>query len=628
MLALLAPAAGAAGKDIPLYLGKPGDINVNGVLKEWGRAFTSLSYVTQGSASGCAMDVALAYDDQYLYLAGEITDHKLVRTAALAPTEDHAELLLTFPDEAGQYRTVYELELYAGVPGKSAGQVKARGLGVVSSAQIVEAPTHNGYDIEVKIPWNLFPAAARTRSGIRGAVLYVNSNGAGVAGVLSTADRTSPAAGLPFLLTAPEQSLQQLMHDRALHAPTQDVQADVAGDAMRERVLLADRFLIVLGPHFRDGTEFTYNDLGADASAGEIPFFEVRDVNGDGKADIAMRKRHGVGGGWREIFQILTFDASGAIQSLFEHETGISSSIGTVQNSVRLVPGARGASVQISLGTVTGYNAANYREPTETAREPLLLPWGTVRSRTYEWDGSKFKKSAEQKKEPGQGAGGGGSGVPVPQPPRPPTADELLDQVFALYRSERKIGQQLKPRFDFVTDVAEDERNERILVLDRDIVVFGKGFKQGRGYVYVTLSQYAEAKDIFDVTARDLTGDGHADILVRGMQRTKAPPELGTGDLVRETLFVYTVSPQAISRVFATETALGLEDKRIQGLVSFLAGRPGLDIELRPGRSLGWDRTTWPYKQDTEEVSGIEPLLLPWTKQPVRYRFSGEKFSR
>ena len=65
---------------------------------------------------------------------------------------------------------------------------------------------------------------------------------------------------------------------------------------MIERVLVYDRYLVVLGPHFRDGNEYYFADLGVDVSAGQLPMFEVRDVNGDGKADIVLRKRFGTAG--------------------------------------------------------------------------------------------------------------------------------------------------------------------------------------------------------------------------------------------------------------------------------------------------------------------------------------------
>jgi hypothetical protein len=614
----------AAGTEVPLYLAKPGDINVNGVLKEWGNPFTPLSHTVQGSPAGCKMEGAMAYDDQFVYVAGEVTDKQFVRTAAFGPNEDHAVVILTFPDDQGQYRTLYELEIYAGAPGKSAGQVKARGLGVVATAQLVEMKTSDGYDFEVKLPWNLFPPAARVRTGIRGAMLYYNATGGSISGVIGTVDKTSPASSLPAMPTACEQSLKNgLLKDRGISAPPNyDIKADVAGDAMKESVLVYERYLVVLGPHYRNGSEYFYTDMQADSSAGLVPLFDVKDVTADGKGEIVMRKRVNVGAGWRELFAVLGFDKDGSPKSMFEHETGISSTVGTIQNDVRI----NGKSITFALGTHNGYNSANFKEPIDTDRAPMLLPWGDIKSHTYEWNGKAFTQTAQEKKAAGDNSAP--QGPPAPPAPRPPTSDELLDQVFTLYKTERKIAHGVAPRFDFVTNVAEDERSERILAHDRDIVVFGKGFKEGRSYVFVTLSAFQDAKDIIDMTARDVTGDGLADIIVRGVQRTKPPEELGAGELVREVMFVYTVSPQGITRVFAVESALSIGEKRMQGIVSFLAGRQGLDIEVRPGRSIGWDRSSWPYKQDTEAVSGLEPLLLPWTAQPVRYKFTGERYSR
>ena len=359
-------------------------------------------------------------------------------------------------------------------------------------------------------------------------------------------------------------------------------------------------------------------------NSGQLPMFEVRDMTGNGKAELVVRKRISRGGGWRELLQVLAFRGD-TPQPIFEHETGISSSIGTIQNDVRLTKSGSGYAIQISLGTHKGYDAGSYNEPTETEREALLLPWGTVQSRTYVWDGSNFKKKSEQTKEadaapPPRPAG--------PPPPRPPTPDELLDQVFALYKKEHKISKDAQPNFDFVTNVAADEQMERVICHGRDLVVFGKGFREGRGYVSMTMPQFTSSGDIHHVSAHDLTGEGHADIIVRGSQRTEAPEDMGEGELVREVLYVYKVDETTITRVFAAETAVSLDDQRIHSLLAFVPTASGLDIELRPGRAVGWDRVTWPYAQDTEAVSGVEPIVLPWTESPVRYRFVDGRYGR
>jgi hypothetical protein len=614
-----------ADDELPMFIAKPGEIKIDGVLRDWGGTpFAALSETLQGTGGGTRVRAALAYDERYLYIAANVVDPKLVRTSSYGAGEDHAELALSFPDDQGSYGRVYELKLYAGDPGKVAGQVKAAGLGVVASAEIVEAPARDGYTFEAKIPWSLFPPAATNRLKIRGAIRYYDSNGRGISSILSTAPK-GRAADLPLLTLAAEQSVRAgLLREKSIVAgPSVDVVANVTGDAMKERVQLYDSYLVVFGPHFRGGTEYYWTDLGVDPKSGELPMFEVRDLTGDGKAEIVLRKRVGKGGGWRELLEVLSFANGDAPQTVFEHETGISSSVGQITNDVKLIPSGRGAQIQISLDAASGYTADNFHEPMDTSRPALLLPWGSVRSRTFGWVGTSFVKQTEQSQKPGAAAPPRPAAPPAP---RPPTSDELLDQVFALYRKDHGIAANAKPSFDFVTNVGADEQTERIICHGRDLVVFGKGFREGLGYVSLNMPQFEHNEDIAHVTARDLTGDGLAEIIVRGRQSAKAPEDIGEGTVVREVLFAYSVSESAITRIFGAETALTFEDKRIQSSLAFLAGEPGLEIEIRPGRAVGWDRRTWPYKQDSESVSGLEPIVLPWADTPHRYRFDGTRY--
>ena len=459
---------------------------------------------------------------------------------------------------------------------------------------------------------------------------YYDTQGSGISTVLSSADK-GRAEQLPHLPNAAEQSLRSgLLSEKGIVAePSRDLVANVAADAMNERVLLYDRYLVLLGPHFRDGAEYFWSDLGVDVARGGLPFFELHDLTGDGRAELVVRKKFDRGSGSREMLQVMSFAPNGTPESIFEHEIGISSSAGSIQNTVRIEGTGRGASVVVGLGESSGFSSATYNEPTDTNREPLLLPWGTVQSRTFGWDGKHFKMTSEQAKPAGEpGAAATPAGPPAPPAPRPPTGDELLDQVFALYKKDRNIAANAAPRFDFVTNVAEDDRMERIVCHGRDLVVFGKGFREGRGYVSLNMAQFAQPADIVDVTARDLNGNGLAEILVRGIQTGKAPTELGEGNLTREVFFAYTVYSDKIARIFAAETAVAMPGMRLQSTLAFVASRSGLDLELRPGRAIGWDRQTWPFKQDTDAVSGVEPVVLPWTANPVHYHFDGTAYTR
>ena len=625
--------ASPAHADTPLFLTEPDDITIDGVLDDWeGMPFFPLDSRIQGTSRVVAR-AALASDRSHIYVAASVVDPSFVRTKRYGNNEDHLELLLSFPDDNEQYGRVYEVKLFPGKPGEIPGRVVAVGLGQVRGSVIVEAPTKTGYSVEAKVPWSLFPPATQTRIKIRGALRYLDGDGRETTGIVASAT-SARGSEMPLLSTASEQSLERgLVAEKGLRRPTVDLLANVAGDGLKERVLLYDRYLVVLGPGFRGGSDYFWSDIEVSPTAGSLPMFEVRDVTGDGRGDIIIRKRVKRGNGWREMLQVLSFYGDDTPGSVFEHETGIGSSIGSIENTVAFVPSGRTVSIVISLGTDTGYDASNYQEPVETEREPLLLPWGTVQSRTFAWDRTRFVKRSEQSKAPGEVPPHRAEPpvvprVPSPPPPRPPSSDELLEQVYSLYKREHGIEAHASPTFDFVTNVAGSDELERIICHGRDLVVFGKGFREGRGYVSLSLQQFQAARDIHDVSAFDLTGDGRADIIVRGTQRAAAPDELGQGEIVREVVFVYRVDESSITRVFGAETAVSVGRHRMHSLLAFVPTADGYAIEIRPGRVVGWTRATWPYGQDTEAVSGVEPLVLPWTARAVRYRYEGLGFVR
>ena len=619
LVLLLASSARADGIAIRPDVLKPGEIKLDGIPREWPSAMTQLGKVITGSpGADLGMRGSIAYDDTHVYVGAEFKDERLVRTSACGEAEDHASLLIAFPKAGGGY-AVHEVNLFPGDPGKTAGAVKRKGGGAVAGAKIVEAPKPPGaYTFEAQIPWNAFAEAARTRVGMRAALRYYDGDGRSVKTIIGTSTDV-PGADLPRFAIESEQSLEDgLLKEKGITSPpSHDRFADVAGDGMLERVTVYDRYLAILGPHFREGKEYYFADLGVDVNAGQMPHFELRDVNGDGKADIVTRKRLGNSGEYREVLFITAMGPGDTPFILFQHEVGIHGPTGTITNEVKFGGGAR-PTIEIGVGSVNGYNAGNYREAVETSMDPLLLPWGTIKAQIYEWNGKTFTKAREEKQAPGAGAARSSSAVaegprPTALPPaaRPPTPDELQDQVYALYKRDRHVVGRARPRFDLAVDLAEDTRKERVLLHGRDLVVFGKGFKGGAGYAFMTLEQFADAADIVDVDARDITDDGKAEILVRGMIRSLAPKELGfkKGTVVdREVMLIYAVTPQGIARVFGAETGRALDGKRVQGTLAFLPGSRGLDIEVRPGRAFGFSEKTYPFNQDRARIGGLEPL--------------------
>jgi hypothetical protein len=210
--------------------------------------------------------------------------------------------------------------------------------------------------------------------------------------------------------------------------------------------------------------------------------------------------------------------------------------------------------------------------------------------------------------------------------PRPPTADELLDRVYGLYKRERAVGGG-RPRFDFVTDMAGDSGPERVLIHQKDIVVFGKGFRNGQSYAFITVG-VGDPKDILDATASDLTGDGKAEVIVRAVLHAKASKALG-GDVVdRHALLIYGIRGDAVVRLFGAETGRSVGKNQILGAVSFSSGSGPTRIELRPSRALGWTEDSYPFPPDTTAAGGLEPLLLPWSSEKRSYRYDGSQFVR
>jgi hypothetical protein len=608
--------ASAEGTSLRANLVEAKSIKLDGVPKEWA-ALSPLGFAVKGRAGKPDLEAhaGLAYDANNVYIAADVTDD------VLRAGGDHLQIVLGFPGG-----NVDEIDLYPGDPGKTPGSAKTKDGAAIAGARVVEAPRSGGWSLEASVPWTAFPQAKLVRVGLRGAIFVHDADSsATVKSIVGTAP--SPAyASLPSINTEAEQSLfVGLIHEKNLRgAPRYNLLADVAGDAMKERVLVFDRWLVVLGSSFRKGSEYYYGDLGV--AGDQIPSCELRDVTGDGQSEIILRKRFVSGSRTREMVQVMSFGAGEVPLPIFQHELSVSTDAGSVADDLSFTTDGGKTAIKITPGKATGFNAGNYREPTETAYDPVLLPWGAVASRTFKFNGKEFSRSSEEKQAPGAAST---SSAPIeatlPKAPPPPSAGELLEKVYELYKRDR--GSSGRPRFDFAADLTGDKQAERVLLHERDLVIFGKGYKGGTGYTFLTLSQFAAAGDILDVTARDVTGDGKVEILVKGVIHASAPREAGGGTVDREIVMIYQLASDGLKRIFSAEIARAIGRRRVQGTIGF--GGKGDEIELAPGKAVDWTEKTYPFNQDPSAVGGIEPLILPWSNaRAVRYRWTGSGFSR
>jgi len=605
---------------------------LDGVLKEW-HARTPAKETLSGNTSALSLDVAVQSSDDTLWVAAEIADAKLTRSSKYGANEDHVTLTIAFPSGRGALKA-YEIGLWPGSPGSSPGAVKwTAGPNAgqkVAGAKLVENDVKGGVSLEASIPWSSFAEAQSTRVGMRAALRYHDGDGASVTGVLGTGSGSVERPGdlPPLPIPAEHAVLEGLLEQKGLSGtkPKIDVYADIAGDDRKERISVFGRFFTICGPGYRNGQQFFWREV-----AGDIVSLETRSVTGRGKEDLVVRRRVTQGASAHDILEVWSIPTGEEPTTIFAHQIAITSTDGKnrVSNAARVST----KEIEVSTEPAVGWDAGSFHESIAGDIEPLLLPWGTIKSKTFKLDGGKFAKASEvtQAGAPAPVTRTSEGQAPLPRDVPTPSVQKGSDlgkQVLEAYLRDAGIGTGSRPRFDLEVNVEGDAKPERVVVFGRDIVVLGPAFKGGTGYARLSLTQFTEDKDVAELTARDLNGDGAAELIVRGARHAKSP----TGESIDiDGLFVYQVKAGNIGRVFAVETGREMGTRRVQGLVQFVPakGGKGFDIDVRPGVAKGWTRDSYPWPQDKPGAGPVEPLLLPWgDMKNVRYSWNGAGFEQ
>src|SRR6478609_1142524 len=343
-------------------------VRIDGDLREWPNKMTELGDTLAGTGGGDPRAaVTIGYDDQNLYVVLKIFDKRIVRSAAAGANEDHATLSLAFP--RGRDFNTYELELYPGNPGKVAGVIKLKGA-ALSGAKIVEAPSEGGLHVEAQIPWSALPDAAKVRVGLRAAVTYTDADASGsTSGVISTASGRSGRALPPLLLEAEEGLDSQLLKPKGLQNPSREAYGNVWGDGMFERVAVFGSSLAIVGPHYRDGKEFYFADLGV-KDGSMVTRLALVDFDGDGHDEIVIQKRIGASDKYREIITVTKTGNDGTPFQAFAHEVGIKTADGKIENRVSI----KGSTFKTARGDSDGFDPATKAGVPPSNRGATLLP--------------------------------------------------------------------------------------------------------------------------------------------------------------------------------------------------------------------------------------------------------------
>lgn len=584
---------------------------VDGLPGEWPRALSALKVTTGTAGADLTAKGAVGYDDRTVYVAVDVTDDKLV------PDGDRVELTIGF--SGGATSTV---TLFPGGPGKPARATA--GSGAIAGAKVVEAPRKGGWTMEAQFPWSAVGGPANVRVGLRGALTVRDADSG------TTPDGSASNAGgtgwnqLPSLPTTPEQDLNEsLVIPKRLGAPTANVLADVVGDAMKERVLVYGSYLVVLGPTYRGGKEYYWNDMNIAGRTFVSATCEARDVDGDGKEDLVMKKVFKEGTATREVLHVLTFGRSETPNIVFQHEIALTSGGGSIVNDVRWGTDKGKSTITITPGTAKGVDESTLKDKPEGGAGGVLLPWGSVEMQRYAWKTSGFEK-IEEKVKPGASAPRPpDKGTPKPAaapPPPPPGAD--LPKVVDLFKKERNASGN--PRFDLSGDMVGDAKPERALVYDKDLLIIGPTYKGGKGYSYTTLP-FASASDVKNVLSRDATGDGKQELIVRGLLKAGSDK----GEVERTIELVYQVGPDNLKRVFGAEVSRAIGASSVTATIGYQIQKGKGQIILGTGKATGWTQATYPFTQETGPSGGLEPLLLPWgSTRSVTYTWNGGAFAK
>ncbi|MGE0791615.1 MAG: hypothetical protein AB7S26_38425 [Sandaracinaceae bacterium] len=612
-LALASPSLASAQAGIRVH--EIEGVRIDGALSEW-RAAT---FTPVGSGPDASMRFALGHDGAGLYVAAQVTDDRLVRTSDRGTREDAVILTLA------SGRRVVDVYLFAGVRGSAASVGVASSFGgrprALSGAQIVEGPSQGGYAVEAFIPFRAFPDPRRwdtARASIR--LRDVDSEAhpeAEAEPSLVDVDARHLDRLIPLLPSGGAAgALEAFLAERGIGAarPRFDLRGNAVGDGQPERVFVVDRYVVLTGPGVPGGG-YAYHQLSID-SAGDVRSAQLRDLTGDGHAELVLVVRQRNAQGERDLWQVIALSGE-RIRELFGIEVRKAIGAGFVEARVTIQRARRGApEIEVSAHRAEGLDRASFRETPAGDAEPILLPWGPVAARRYRWDGQRFARTTERanpryEEEPPPSATRPTATQmeEAPSEPVPPSHEDLL----AEFRRQRGIRRGARPRFTLRANLAGDRAEETALVYGRDLVAVGPGIQRGTSWFHYEIPAPNDA-DVLDVRAADVTGDGRAELLFRLRQQV--------GDVEREVLLVHQIAGSNFPRMLQVEVARRRGQDSVVNEVSTDRGA----LRIAPGRARGWGADDWPFARNTDDP--VEPLLLPWSDRAVRYRARGGRLVR
>ena len=296
-------------------------VTIDGQLDEW----HSMEFDRVGTANVGELKYAFGFDEGGLYVAAVVADDRFIRSPFPSPTED--AVVLTWLTPHGTALDAKEVWLYAGVPGRIRAQGAIGTIGAkprpVPAIRIVEAPVGQsaGYSFEAFIPWSVFgrePHFFESRCAIR--LQDVDSEAHPLSTISASFTVDSHA-----LTEVPRAMFRDALGDAMISfldergVPMRDVvfdeRANVTGDNVDERIVIARRVLALMSVHEGQGS-YAYTPFMPDTDTHFVSG-ELRDVTGDGLAELIAHLQRVSGERTDDIVEIWTFE--GGMARIFVH---------------------------------------------------------------------------------------------------------------------------------------------------------------------------------------------------------------------------------------------------------------------------------------------------------------------
>jgi hypothetical protein len=406
----------APKQDVVVKPCSEGYVQVDGFVTDWDDApAMEVSALVAGEPEydwtgpkDLSMRVQAQRDSRYLYLAIEVRDNVISGPKGRGKG-DRVELWFDGGEAADPKQRLRMIELGLGeMADGGKPSVKLRGKELDGALKDGAIRVKGNYFFEIGIPLSALSEPAPGLEPLGMVVLArdwdhddPNEDEAAVSSAHFDGAKHKDPAQMGRLVLRTWESVAEGFYKKAPDArglkPVGEAWVDVGGDSRRERVVLAGKYLAVLGEGLGEG-EYYFYTLPSSADH-RTKALELRDLTGDGKAEMLVTydlawPELGV---TQELVAVYHFDLD-KLLLVFQAEVGNIGPGWELRNKLDYVIPKKGKPSEIRVSVQPTKNAPALESYVDVDKDQvvswdrILLPWQEGRARTYTWGDSQFLK--------------------------------------------------------------------------------------------------------------------------------------------------------------------------------------------------------------------------------------------